>query len=147
VIYFGLLAVFLGVLTEIFLSVLDVQSESLATSVVAQDSQYLLSRISYDLHRAQSIVYPPLGQTNSTLRLQIDGDVEEYRLNNNSLVLNDQPLNHYQTKISNLTFSHLGNGSGKDDSVKIEFTLEGVVLKRSGVENQNLETVITLRNL
>jgi prepilin-type N-terminal cleavage/methylation domain-containing protein len=57
-IYMGLLTIFLAVIGNIFFSIIDLQLESQATSSVSESGRYLLSRISYDVRRAQSITTP-----------------------------------------------------------------------------------------
>src|SRR4030042_5852170 len=56
--YMGLLAILLVVLTEILVSILAVKIEFEATSSVEQDSRFLLSRLFYDINRASAITTP-----------------------------------------------------------------------------------------
>src|SRR3989344_6072674 len=56
ILYMALLAVFLIVLTDIFVSILDIQTESEATSSVEQDSRALLARFNFDIANADSIL-------------------------------------------------------------------------------------------
>src|SRR3989344_6301854 len=60
IIYMGLLVILLSVLTSIFMSSLDVQLESQANSAVEQDGSYILSRLAYDIHRAEAISIPDM---------------------------------------------------------------------------------------
>ncbi len=149
IIYCGLFSILILVLSEIFLSALEVQLESAATSTVASDGQYITTRLLYDLPRASSIVSPPLGVAGGELQLLIDGDTYKYSLIENSLNLTiggqaDQ-LNSYQTKVSDLTFKHLGNGSGKDDTIQVDFTLTSDVVRDSGPETKTFQTTIGQR--
>src|SRR3990172_1905169 len=74
IIYMALLSIFLLTLTDIFVSILDVQLESDATSAVEQDGRFILSRISYYIPRATDISTPPqIGQTRSNLIMTIAG--------------------------------------------------------------------------
>jgi len=49
-IYMGLMAALIIVLTNVFVTVLETQLESSSTSVVEIDGRYLLSRLIYDIH-------------------------------------------------------------------------------------------------
>src|SRR3990167_8355868 len=51
VMYMGILSVLLFIFTDIFVSMLDVRSESLANSSVVQDARFMLSRFSYDIKK------------------------------------------------------------------------------------------------
>src|SRR3989344_9090196 len=62
--YMGLLALFLLVLTDIFVAITSVRTETETTSAVEQDGRFIISRLAYDVSRADSISIPPqLGQT------------------------------------------------------------------------------------
>src|SRR4030043_150732 len=80
--YMGLLAILLVVLTEILVSILAVKTESEATSSVEQDSRFILSRMAYDISCATEINTPPqIGQTRSNLRMTVGGVLYEYAEN------------------------------------------------------------------
>src|SRR3989344_5780243 len=88
IIYMALLAIFLLTLTDIFVSILDVQLESDATSAVEQDGRYILSRMAYDISRASDINIPPqIGQTRSNLIMTIGVESYEYAENGGYLQL------------------------------------------------------------
>src|SRR5258708_14824797 len=57
-IYMGIFSLMLIALTQIFTSIIDVQLESQSNGSVSQDGQYILSRLSYDISRAQDIATP-----------------------------------------------------------------------------------------
>lgn len=148
-VFMGLLSVFILVLTDIFVSILDVQTESETISSVEQDGRFILSKFMYDIKKAQSITQPAsLGDTGNTLQINIDGINYLYRLNGDNLVLeNDKgtnKLNGFDTKISGLNFKRLGNLNGKN-TIKIDFTLTSVTERKSGSEVKNFETTVGLR--
>src|SRR3972149_9396014 len=81
IIYCSILISFLYVLTNMFVSILDMQLESETTSSVTQDSRYLFSRFAYDLGRASAIVTPAaLGEQSNTLQLTINGALHTYEV-------------------------------------------------------------------
>lgn len=148
--YMGLLSIFITVLTTMFTSILDVQLESEAVSSVAQDSRYLLARLTYDLHRADSIIVPNSpGATNTTLSLNIDGTVTSYTITNGNLVMSDNTgnnnLNGFDTQVSGFTATRLGNAGGKN-TITLEFTLTGKTIRPgNNIETRTYQTTVGLR--
>jgi hypothetical protein len=149
--YMAILTVLLTILTNIFVSALDVQSESNATSSVEEDGNYILARLAYDIHRAQSIVAPATnGATLNNFKINIGGISYTYSVdgNNNLNIANNSgtnSLNNYGSAISNFSALRLGNSNGVEDSLKINFTITSRTKKVSGFETRNYETNLSLR--
>ena len=148
-IYMALLSIFLITLTGIFVNIMEVQLESDATSAVDQDGRFILSRLAYDINRAQNVTNPSgLGSTTSNLDFTIPGISYSYSLNANNLQLseNGQPsnLNSSETQVSNLTFQRIGNLLGKH-TFKIQFTITSKTQRPSGPETKTFTTTIGLR--
>ena len=149
-IYMGLLAILLVILTEILVSILNVKLESEATSSVEQDGRYILSRLAYDINRADSITTPVNpGDTGDTLEIIIDGVSNSYSESGNDLQLTNgsgtNNLNSSETSISDLILQRLGNAGGKN-SIKLQFTVISVAVKSGGAEQKIYSTTIGLRN-
>src|SRR3990167_8822134 len=86
IIYMALLSIFLLTLTDIFVSILDVQLESDATSAVEQDGRFLLSRLAYDINRANAITIPgAIGSSSNSLEMTIAADTYTYTLSGSDL--------------------------------------------------------------
>lgn len=149
--YMGILAILLTILTSIFISALDVQSESNAASGVEQDGNYILARLNYDIHRAQSVNIPAaLGATSDNLQIVIDGDSYIYSVdaNNNLILINSLGLNNlngYETSISDFSIRRLGNAGGAEDSLRIAFTATSRTRRVSGFETKDFQTNLSLR--
>lgn len=149
-IYIGLLGIMLVVLTQVFTSALDVQTETEAASFVDLDSRFIINRLTYDIHRAQSITTPAaLGATNSTLQLVIGGTNSTYALNGGNLEITDSVgtdrLNSVGSTISAFTVKRLGNTNGKN-SLQISFTITSTTVKNGGQpETKNISTTIGIR--
>ena len=145
-IYMGLTAILLVVLTDIFVSILGVQSESTASSSVEQDGRYILARLSYDLPRASAIVNPSgLGQAaTSSAILTIDGANYTYDGSTGNLLMGTDQLNSFGTRISNLTFQRLGNAGGKND-LQIRFRLTSRINQRKGSETRDFQITLGQR--
>lgn len=54
----GIFAILLAVITDMFVSVLNVQTEAKANTSVTQDGRYILSKLSYDISRATTVTTP-----------------------------------------------------------------------------------------
>ena len=152
IIYMALLSIFLLTLTDIFVSILDVQLESDATSAVEQDGRFILSRMAYDIPRASSIDIPPqIGQTRSNLRMTIGGVTYEYAENGGNLQLTNNlgtsNLNGSETAVSNLSFQKIANSAvvGTKETIKINFTIESITQRTQGPEVRNFQTTVGRR--
>lgn len=149
IIYMGLMAIFLVVLTEIFLSVLDVQTESQQNSSVEQDGKFILARLNYDISQASSITSPTLGQASSSATI-VEGGVNytyDGTSGNNLVLVNNQgsnQLNSAGSSTSNVVFTHLGNVGGKN-SLQVKFRLTSTASRNAGKEIRDFETTLGLR--
>jgi hypothetical protein len=148
-VYMGILSIILVILLEIFVSVLSVKTESKSTSSVHQDGRFILSRLMYDINRAQSIKIPAnLGEEADTLKVGVDGIDYTFFENGGSLWLeNDMgvdQLNSVGTAVSDLGFRRLGNINGKN-TVKVNFKLTSKVRRETGHEEEYFQTTIGLR--
>jgi hypothetical protein len=148
-IYTGILTIFLYVLTNIFTSVLDMQLESESAGPVVTDGRYILSRLTYDISHASSIVTPAtIGGEGSTLVLHIGSSDYTYNVSNGNLVLTtplgNGSLNSYGSTVSNVSFRRYGNTNGKN-SVRVVFTLTSTTIRQSGADSRDYQTTIGLR--
>ncbi len=148
-IYMGILSILLFVLTNFFITALDTQLESQATSSVDQDSKFILNRLSYDITNADNVTIPlnPGDQTNS-LQLVKNGITYTYSLNGTSLTITDNVgtdvLNSIGTTISNLSFQKIGY-AGEKPTVQIKFTINSVAVKKGGNDSESFQTTMGLR--
>jgi hypothetical protein len=143
--------ILLVILTSIFVSALDVQLESQATSSVEQDGNYILARMEYDIHRAQNINIPASnGDISNSFQIVIGGINYTYSLDiGNNLILTDDlganNLNNYGSSASAFSVQRLGNVGGVEDTLRISFTLTSKTKRSSGYEAKNFQTNISLR--
>jgi type II secretory pathway pseudopilin PulG len=152
-VFMGIFLILLAVLTQIFVSTLNVQLESQATSSVQQDGRYIIARLSYDINRAEAITAPSTLGTDpthpDTLQLTIGSETYTYTTTNNQLTLQvaagqAQPLTSFGTTISNLTFTRIGTLSNKD-SIQIVFTLTSTSSSGKGPEIKSFQSSVGLR--
>ncbi len=151
ILYMSILSVLLTILTSIFVSALDVQSESSASSSVQQDGNYILARLNYDVHRAQSISIPSSnGAVANNFQIIVGGVNYTYSVDaNNNLILTNNlganNLNNYGSSVSNFSVQRLGNVGGVENTLKINLTLTSRVKRISGFEKKDFETNLSLR--
>jgi len=149
IIYVAILSMFLVVLTNIFASILDVRSESEASSAISADTRYIISRLSFDVKRATAINTPTaIGATTNNLSLVIGGINYDYTIVGNNLTLannfGNNNLNSSETKLQNITFQKLSYVTGKN-TVKVTFTINSSSIRNSGPETKTITTTISLR--
>src|SRR5207253_6251537 len=78
-IYMGILAILIYVLTDILYSFVSTQASSESNAAVTQDGRYIYSRLIYDINRAQSVSGPAnLGDSSNNISLVINGTNYSY---------------------------------------------------------------------
>lgn len=139
VIYMGMLILLISVLSSIFSAIVDVQLNSNSVSSVDQDGNYLLAKLTHDVASSSAILVPLTpGTVSNTLQLTINSINYTYSINagNNFQIVNNSTnetnvLNSYNTKVSGLTFTRIGNG-GTGDTVQVAYTITSRIKERAG---------------
>lgn len=149
IVYFGIFSFLLLILTNIFSSSLASQLESESLSSVEQDGRFILLRLSRDIQSADSISLPlATGDTNSSLQIIISGETYTYSLSNGNIVLSNNyganQLNNFNTTISDLNFSRIGNINGKN-TIKVNLTITSHAILNGQPESKLLESTIGTR--
>jgi type II secretory pathway pseudopilin PulG len=149
--YMGLFSVITLVTLQMFGTVFDAQVESQATSGVSVDGRYILSRFSYDMNRASSIVSPAAnGSSGTSFGFIADGDSITYSLSGGNLILTNTTdgvsgrLNSDGSTVSDLNFQRLSGYNGKD-LIQISFTLTSTAIRRDTREVRQFQTTAGLR--
>lgn len=145
----GLLAIFLTIISQIFVASIDTQLEAEAESSIQQDSKFILARMQYDLVNATSITEPSdVGSTSSQLQFVSAGITKMYQLNGTTLEFSDgvgtYQLNSSTTRISDLSFTRRGVPGGKPYITAI-FTVTSETTRSSGPETQTFQTTFGIR--
>ena len=151
--YMGILAVFLSILTSIFVSAINVKLESESASSIERDATYILAKLAYDIHRASGISIPSgFGTEETSLKIAIAGLDYIYSIDGSeNLIVNDlganYNLNSFDSKVSGLKVKRLGNTGGVEDTLKINFTLKSRTRKTGtpAYETKDFETILSLR--
>ncbi len=149
-IYMGLVSVFLVVLVNMFITLLETQLETTGSSAVDQDGQYILARLNYDLHRAGNILTPgAAGETTDTLSLDIGGNTYTYSVSGRKLQLSVSGvtylLNSYAADTTVFSVTRLGFDSGTP-SAQISLSLESEDISGAGnAQIRSYQTTVSLR--
>ena len=137
-IYMGLFSILLVVLMSMFTSILDAHLESESTSSIIQDANYIMSRLTYDIHQSNAIALPIYGTTGVALRIINSATDFTYQavggklqLTNNITGTTDQ-LNSNETTVSSATFTNLGNSPTGKNTIQIAIVLKSVVVRPGG---------------
>lgn len=146
VIYMGLFSGFLLILSNMFISVLSIGIESETTSSVSQDTRFLMARLSYDMNRADGVIFPTTyASPSGSLVLSINGENYTYFLADEKLMLSNNAgtyaLNGSGTKVTAANFLKYGSAEVKD-VIKSEVAIESVVL-RTGLGEERRTFYIT----
>lgn len=146
--YMGLLSIFLVILTDIFVSILEVGNESDSTSNVEQDGRFVLARLSFDIRRATTVTVPAQDQ----LQLVISGTPYTYSFSGGNLKIDaSDNLNSSETTVTanslNPIFQKISNPSGVEDTVKIELKVESRIQQPGGPISQVFKTTVGKRRI
>lgn len=148
-VYMGLMSIFLVVLLGIFTASLNAKLASESTSGVSQDSRYILSKLSYDINNADSIVLPGLGETSASLQMVTSGSTSTYAISGGNLVKTENGvsmnLNGIDTQLSSISFKNIGNPEGKP-TIQVVYTLGSKIIVQGGqTQTQTINTTIGTR--
>lgn len=144
--YMGLLSILIGILSTIFVSIIDVQLDSRATSNVDQDGRYILARLAHEVQSSSSILAPTIGSPSGTLQLRINSIDYTYSLSNGNLQIASASatnnLNSSNTSISQVTFLRVGDGDN-DDTIRLNFTVTSTTQSANN-ETRSYQTTLGL---
>lgn len=148
-IYMALLSTFLIILTNIFISIVELKVDAESISSIEQDGRFIMARITHDIHRASSITAPALaGSSSASLVIVIGGVNYTYQLSGVNLQLinnfGTNNLNGSESEISGLSFQRVGNASGKH-TIKVQFTIESAADRIGGSKAKTFNFTSGLR--
>lgn len=149
--FMAMFSVILIVLSNLFSAIVEKQLETESVSAVESDSKYIMTRLIYDISRADSITTPAtLGASSSTLSLVIGGVTYTYALSSGNLQLTQgvqtNILNSFGSTISDPNFIRLGNtGPSGKHNIRVSYTVTSKALQISGPEIKTVNTLIGTR--
>lgn len=151
--YMGIFSILLVVLLDLLTSILGVHAESQATSAVDQDGNYILTKITYDIHRAATISPSTFATPSNSMEFTGTGFDVTYAIDgNNNVILTDNtvtPPVTYQLNgpdtTGSISFTPYGNTGGKA-SVKVALILTSRIKQKGGVvQQQEFDTTVAMR--
>lgn len=146
----GIMGILMGILFQVFGSILSMKLRSEATTSVAQDSRFAISRLTYDISRASDIILPLPGSSGSILSLQIQGLNYVYELDGDSITLAvdggaSAKITGIGSSISALEFTRfIDLGTKKIVQINATF-LPSTILEGGAVVGRQLITTVATR--
>lgn len=147
--FMGLFSIFLVILSNMYATILETQQRSLATSYVELSGRYILSRLIYDVHHADSIQAPAsLGGEGTTLVLRRNGSDSTFAVSDGVLSLangsSTTSLHSNEVSISDFEITRLGNVNGKH-TLGVSFVVNSVIPDTTGIQTRTFSTTISTR--
>lgn len=148
-IYMGLLSIFVLIISDIFLSVLESKTESTGTASIEQDGRFMIARLTTDINRASSITSPAaMGATSSSLSLVINGATYSYAVVGGKLQITSpagvDSLSGPGTTINSVSFQKIGDGVSSE-TVRISIDAASVAKRKKGAEQRVFSTTVGRR--
>ncbi|HSW88741.1 MAG TPA: prepilin-type N-terminal cleavage/methylation domain-containing protein [Candidatus Saccharimonadales bacterium] len=152
IVYMGLFSILIGILSSVFISLLNNQLTVETTASTDENGKYILTRLTYDIDQAQSIVVPAtVGTQTNNLQLTINNINYSYSLDSSGNVqikdltnnLGPYNLNDYDATVSGLLFTRIGNTGGKN-TVQVNFSVISNTKQKTG-QSKTFQTTIGTR--
>jgi hypothetical protein len=146
----GILMILIGVMSNVFGQIVDVQIESKQISSIDQNGRYVLARLIHDMQNAQSIASPSaVGEPVGTMKIRINSIDYTYSVSpSGNLILTNNNgvdvLNSSSTSVSGLTFTRIGTGSNSD-TIRVGFTLTSRTIRLDQREIKSFQTTLGLQ--
>lgn len=146
--YLSLFSILILIILEIFITTLEIETRVWSDSVTAQDGQYVLTRIAYDIRRAEQIIQPAdFGAAGSELRLEIEGQELVYEVVGDELILTDGGGSYHLlssgTDVNGLSFTKIGSPQ-ELESIEIDFQI-GSPDEQLWGESRQYKTTVGMR--
>lgn len=155
VLYFSLLGIVLIIATDIMLKTSEFSLEAGGRNNLQDDGRFIISRLSYDIRRADTITIPTnIGDVSPTLTLTAGSQTITYSIVGSNLALQEETgptfniqnanVNSTNTNVISVSFTRLGNINGRH-TIIISLGLENSQAQKGGPEQKTFETVVSQR--
>lgn len=134
-IYLALLAIFMTVLLDVFVTTLNFKLQSESVSTLNQDSRFIYEKMAYDIYNADSFTVPSAAE----LDFVSGGSTIKYTVSGGDLLRGGSKINGNDTKIDSVSFIKI------DNTVKVLLTLKSQINLPSGIKIQSFETTFAPR--
>ncbi|MBP9700491.1 hypothetical protein KBD71_04395 [Candidatus Woesebacteria bacterium] len=133
-------------MTDLFVSTLDVRSESTSYYIVTYDAEYLQKKLSYDVRRSDAINTPVAATSAATLGLTTAGVTTTYSISSGNLMLTQSgqsyQLNSNGTSISDFSILRIGSGNATD-TLRISYTIASrTMLRGTPAESKSVQFTV-----
>ncbi len=137
-IYLALLAIFLTVLLDVFITTLNFKLASESVSALNQDTRYILAKLSYEIYNADTVGIPAnFGDTASLLEITKGGMLYTYTVNSGDLILTSggvsAKLNGNDTQVQSISFKRLGS-SGGCPTIQVNLNMQSRIITKGNVQ-------------
>lgn len=151
ILYMGLFSILIGILTSVFMSILNNQLHAETIASTDENGRYLLQRLTYDINKSKTINTPvtsgmqtnnlqlTINNINYSYSLDVNGNVQIKDITNN---LGPYNLNDYDTTVSAMTFKRIGSAGGAN-TIQVGFTVISTIANKT---NQSKSFVTTIGN-
>ncbi len=148
-IYMGLSSIILTVVAGLFVAVLESQLRSEQSSIMEQDSRYLIAKLSYEITQADELLIPAiLGESANQLQLATSGQPVILELDNQDLEITKNglvyQLNHSLTTVDNFQVTRLGNEEGQP-VIQVNLTLSSQIQAEGQPSTKDYQITVSLR--
>lgn len=145
----GMFAMLFMVVSDVLGSIMRTRVISSAENEIARESSWILTRMGYDVSRADAIIFPEAGSSSDNLVLMINGNPYTYKVFNEKLVFgesgSEEPIIDEGVKIVDLTITRMQDLAGKAN-VQINLTLVSTARIAGGITpTRQLVTTYALR--
>lgn len=150
IVYIGLLSIFMIVLLDVFVTILNSKLEGESTSALNQDARYIYSKLAYDVANADAMTLPSaVNPTGGTLTVTTNGVTHSYSLDGSgNLNLTSggtsMKLNSNDTSLTSISFTRL-EVAGAKPTVKVSFTVRSLITLQSGESERTIDSTFGLR--
>lgn len=152
IVYMGLFSILVGIITSVFVSLLNNQFTAETTASTDENGKYILARLTYDIAQSQNVVVPgAIGTQTNNLQLTINNINYSYSLDSSGNfqikdITDNLPaynLNDYDATVSGLLFKKIGNTGGKS-TIQINFSVVSNTVQKTE-QTKAYETTIGTR--
>lgn len=148
-IFMALFSVVLVILSSLFAATVQQQLETQAISATESDSTYIISRLQYDLDRADAVIEPANpGETSNTLILDIGGQEYTYSVTSERLIMSTlsetYELLSPRSKVTGVSFGQIGNIDGKP-TIQVQIVVTSLAKNATGAETATINTVFSIK--
>lgn len=148
-VYFGLFSILIVVLSSVFITMLEQQTQDTAQSVLQQESEYILAKLKYEIYNADEVVAPASpGASLQSLTLRTGGEEKVFSLVNSQLVYTYEtvnwPMSSNEIMVTDLEFENQ-SGTALHQAVGIHIGMRTNLPQERTSYNRVISTTVTLR--